>query len=806
MKIDEIKLSKNLEALKVFGTNYFKRDLFRPPPYVIEDIKYNKNYLQVGRRLDGSIYTLDLTEACRILFLGATRCMPLGTLVRTKNGLVPIELCTEVETVNFDRKRVEDKKCKVHYSGKLRVIKITMFSEHTIECSPEHKFFAMISGQKKLVEAKNLKFKDSLFNIDTRKYERIAKINYSEELKEMVDLEVDENHNFILEDGTVTHNSGKTFFLRSIADRLYQTERDVLFLSDVKNEFYSSINPVQPKFEGDLLEGETPTGMNVVTLRPTFFKTVVPEKHPSNFWYSVDMRELSKADFLTMMNASTLTTTQQVALELIYQQLYKKYEEDENLDFSVDLINEIIDSLEELSSVQKTSLKFKFKPLEMAKFFEVKYKRNIVSLIKKGYVPAINVENFDTFGQGAFLFPEVTLNIVLREVILARRRGDIRPLWVILDEASRFIGTRKSGSLKESILQCLEENTLIKTKSGDKKIKELNENKDLILSYDIDKKKSVWSTFHKFGEKEKDVFEIELENGKKIICSDEHKLFKMGFQNKLEEKKLKDLKLGDRLVCNELCPICGEIILKKKRKYCSIKCASKGYDHSWKFGRKNPHTLETKIKIKESIRKIYDNNVGGIKDKLSKSSKRTYEERIGIESSNKLKKNKSIKMKYARNNDKRFDSNIVKANLGRKLSDEWKKNISKAGVKYWSSLSDDEKCSMIKKTIWSCRGRGKKTNIERDAEKILIKYGFKFLGSGTNGNLNGLFPDFVNFEKKIIIEVFALYWKIYTFGSRINYEKIRKKQFPGWKIYFFDEHEINKIEVIMSEIFKNKIN
>jgi len=315
------KFSDNIKSLKTFGNKYFKSELFIPEPKVIKEIKYGKNHLQVARRIsDGSIYYLDLTEACRILVVGATR-------------------------------------------------------------------------------------------------------------------------------------SGKTYWMRAIADRLVQTGRDLVLLSDVKNEFWSSIDPVQEKFRGGLLEGEAPTGMNVVTLRPTFFKSVKPEKHSSNFWYSVDMRALSKADFMTMMNVDKLTLNQKVSMELIYQELKNRYEIDDDLDFSIELINDIIDSIEELSSIQKNSLKYKFKPLEYSFFFEKEYQRSIVALIKKGYVPAINVENFDSFGdKGAFLFPHVTLSIVLREIIDARREGKIRPLWIVMDEASRFIANKLNSSLKDNIL------------------------------------------------------------------------------------------------------------------------------------------------------------------------------------------------------------------------------------------------------------------------------------------------------------------------------------------------------------------
>lgn len=318
-------VSKNIETLKEFGTPYMKENLFKPK-VVKPEVHYGKNFLQVGKKLDGSIYYLDLTEACRILFLGATR-------------------------------------------------------------------------------------------------------------------------------------SGKTFFLRSIGDRLYQTGRDLIYLTDVKNEFWTSKDPVQEKFRAGLLPGEKPIGLPIVVLRPTFFKAISPALPKSNFWYSIDMKELTKADFLTMMNTEGLTPTQQIAMDLIYEELKKKM--DTGVRFSVPLVDEIIDSIDEISGMQKNSLKFKFRPLTDSKFIENEYERSMLAMFKhpKRIVPAINMENFDSFGKGAFQFPEVVLNVALRESIFARRKGLINPLWIIMDESSRFIGNRKVGSLKQSVLESVDLDT-----------------------------------------------------------------------------------------------------------------------------------------------------------------------------------------------------------------------------------------------------------------------------------------------------------------------------------------------------------
>ena len=450
---------KNLQPLKEFGNAYFQ-NLFRPKPKVIPDVKYSKNDLQIAKRIkDGSTYTLDLREACRILVLGATRCMPLGTLVRTKDGVVKIEDAKKVLSYNLRYNVVQEKECVVHSNQKCKIAEIHTIHGEVMKCSHNHKWIVLSNGKIRKVETKKLTNKDSLMNVEKKDWVRIKKICLLDEEVEMVDLAVDDNENFILENNLLTSNSGKTFFMRSIADRLYQTGRDVLLLSDVKNEFFSSLEPVQEKFRNGLLKGETPKALPVVTLRPTFFRKITPTLPKHNFWYSVDISSLSKADFLTMMNADELTSTQRIAMDLIFDELKKEL--DKGKKFSIELVEDIIMSIDEISTLQKNALKFKFRPLKESGFIDEKYERSIVALLQhpRRYVPAINMEHFDSFGKGSFRFPEVIMNVALREVIEARMRNKINPLWVFLDESSRFVGNRVSGSFKHNVLESIDLHT-----------------------------------------------------------------------------------------------------------------------------------------------------------------------------------------------------------------------------------------------------------------------------------------------------------------------------------------------------------
>ena len=61
-----------------------------------------------------------------------------------------------------------------------------------------------------------------------------------------------------------------------------------------------------------------------------------------------------------------------------------------------------------------------------------------------------------SFGKGAFQFPEVQMNVALREAIFARRKKLIKPLFVVFDEAPRFIGVDKDGCIKKTINESIE--------------------------------------------------------------------------------------------------------------------------------------------------------------------------------------------------------------------------------------------------------------------------------------------------------------------------------------------------------------
>jgi hypothetical protein len=242
--------------------------------------------------------------------------------------------------------------------------------------------------------------------------------------------------------------TGKTYSMRSFADRLNLAGYTQVFLPDVKDEYKSSRRPSQAKFRDNLLPGEKPCGMKIITLRPTFYKPfeTIPAQH--NYYYSENPNSLTRNDFMTLLNSEEMTSPQKTVLELLYEHIRR-----EKAEFNIEQIDGFLDELSEITNSQRTSLKLKFRPLMSSQFYIPRYERDIIGLLQKGMILSINMEGFDNFGKGGFLYPEVMVGLVLRKIINARRQKRIGPVWVHVDEASRFIPVNRNPSCKNDFIE-----------------------------------------------------------------------------------------------------------------------------------------------------------------------------------------------------------------------------------------------------------------------------------------------------------------------------------------------------------------
>lgn len=95
---------------------------------------------------------------------GKTYCMPKGTLIKTPNGIKPIEDVEEVLSYNFKKKKIEPKKAIIIPSGKKRVFYIYT-KKGIMKCSPEHRWFVIRDNKRQIIETKDLKTSDYLLYI-----------------------------------------------------------------------------------------------------------------------------------------------------------------------------------------------------------------------------------------------------------------------------------------------------------------------------------------------------------------------------------------------------------------------------------------------------------------------------------------------------------------------------------------------------------------------------------------------------------------------------------------------------------------
>jgi replication factor C small subunit len=124
--------------------------------------------------------------------------------------------------------------------------------------------------------------------------------------------------------------------------------------------------------------------------------------------------------------------------------------------------------------------------------------------------------------------------------------SDERGIDVIRDKIKGFASSSGFKPLKIIILdECLDENTLVTVlRSGEliqTEIKNLKDETDLVKSYNVESGKVEWRPFTLLDKGLQDVYEMELENGEVIVCTDSHKWYVKGENNKPVKMKLKDI-------------------------------------------------------------------------------------------------------------------------------------------------------------------------------------------------------------------------------------------------------------------------
>jgi len=102
----------------------------------------------------------------------------------------------------------------------------------------------------------------------------------------------------------------------------------------------------------------------------------------------------------------------------------------------------------------------------------------------------------------------------------------------------------------DGLTGCLSGDTKIKTLNGDELLKSLNNKIIEVESYNFENDKIEFNKAKVFSSGIKQLYEITLEDGRKIKATLNHTFF-VKRNNKIKELKLKDIKEGDELICQK---------------------------------------------------------------------------------------------------------------------------------------------------------------------------------------------------------------------------------------------------------------
>lgn len=134
-------------------------------------------------------------------------------------------------------------------------------------------------------------------------------------------------------------------------------------------------------------------------------------------------------------------------------------------------------------------------------------------------------------GQGKTTLAKMIVNHILECDYLYVNASDENGIDTIRTKVISFAQTRSlTGDIKVVLLdECLHEDTLVTIlRDGVEqqiKIKDIDENNDLVKSFNFAKKRIEWRPFSKIDKDIQDVYEIEFENGQVICCTADHKWY-----------------------------------------------------------------------------------------------------------------------------------------------------------------------------------------------------------------------------------------------------------------------------------------
>jgi len=127
-----------------------------------------------------------------------------------------------------------------------------------------------------------------------------------------------------------------------------------------------------------------------------------------------------------------------------------------------------------------------------------------------------------------------------------------------------------------------------------------------------------------------------------------------------------------------------------------------------------------------------------------------------------------------------------------------KKDERKRMSEIQKNLPEEVKLARIKKARL-IQGRNSKNKIESQVEQLTKDFDFKYVGDG-KFFIKRFNPDFVNVDRKLIIEVFGDYWHNLSRSEERDKRRLYEYKNAGFRTLIIWEHELKDLNVVALKI------
>jgi len=239
--------------------------------------------------------------------------------------------------------------------------------------------------------------------------------------------------------------TGKTFLIRRGLDQAYRAKWKIAILPDAKNEYRSSMKPVQSKFRNKLPDGDFPRGLKMKIFRPLFFNKVDNGKIPKdNERVSLELKDLTTEEFQKLCNFDTLSDKQRVDFDSLIRLM------------SENDVNDVEQIKAICTENNFTKLWQRLEFLETCGLFDSRFRVNPVDVLNEGNVLVLNYEKFGQLDLRNNSMDQIFLAVWLRWITDAKKAGKLDDLLIINDETARWVPNNGNPVCKKIILESVD--------------------------------------------------------------------------------------------------------------------------------------------------------------------------------------------------------------------------------------------------------------------------------------------------------------------------------------------------------------